>query len=271
MKAKESSSTKLAASTKAHGPQTSVRAEDMSSLVTAILTKEHMTVVKLMEKELILGETEKSMTVNGRKGRSKDMVYGTASKVTAISASGSTARQKVMMFILGSMETGMRESGRNACVMAMVRTSSQTAICTLDSTRKEDPMALDSTSGLTAIHTLETFILAKNTERENGKKLHQILRTRTISINSRDTMKWIRNTEPESSPGSLGTSTKEITTQMKGKVTEQWSGQMEVSIQVIGSKVFNTVSARCRFPMEELALDSLRITSSNCHLQIKNN
>lgn len=84
MKAKESSSTKLVASTKAHGLQTSVLAEDMSSSVTAILTKEHMREVKLMEKELIPGEMEKSMTVNGRKGRSKDMVCGTVSKETAI-------------------------------------------------------------------------------------------------------------------------------------------------------------------------------------------
>jgi len=91
----------------------------------------------------------------------------------------------------------------------------------LDSTRKEDPMALGSTSGLTAIHTQETFTSGKNMERENGKKLHQIFQTKTTSINSRDTMKWIKNTDSVSSFGSLGTNTREITTQMKGKATEQ--------------------------------------------------
>ena len=126
-----------------------------------------------------------------------------------------------MVFILGSMEIGMRVSGRNACVMAMVRTSSQTAICMLDSTRKEDLMALGSTSGLTAIHTPETSTLDKNMERENGKKLHQIFQTKTTSINSRDTMKWTKNTDSVSSFGSLGTNTRETTTQMKGKATEQ--------------------------------------------------
>ena len=221
MKAKESSSTKLAGSMKAHGPQTSVLVEVMSSSVTATLTKEHMRAAKPMEKEPIPGEMEKSTTVNGRKGRSKDMVFGTVSKVTAISASGLTARQKGTVFILGSMEIGMRESGRNACVMATVRTSSQTAICTLGSTRKGDPMASGSTSGLTAIHTQETFTLGKNMERENGKRLHQILQTKTASINSRDTTKWIKNMDLESSFGSLATNTRVITTQMKGKATEQ--------------------------------------------------
>jgi hypothetical protein len=54
-------------------------------------------------------------------------------------------------------------------------------------------------------------------------------------------MKWIRNTDSESSLGSLETNTRVITTRMKGKVTEQWFGQMEVNLQVIGSKEFNTV------------------------------
>ena len=221
MKAKESSSTKLAASTKAPGLETSVLAEDMSSLVTVILTREHTREVKLMVKELIPGETEKSMMVNGRKGRSKDMESGTASKATATSANGSTAGQKAMVSTLGSTEIGTRASGRSACVTAMVPTSLPTAICMLDSTKKEDHMALASTSGLTAIPTQETFTLGRNTERESGRRLHQIFQTKITSINSRDTMKWIRNTDSESSYGNLETNTRVITTRMKGKVTEQ--------------------------------------------------
>lgn len=126
-----------------------------------------------------------------------------------------------MVFILGSMEIGMKESGRNACDMVMEQISLQMVICMLDSTRKEDLMDLDSTSGLTAIHIQETFTLGKNMERENGRKLHQIFQTKIISINSRDTMKWIKNMDSVSSFGSLATNMREITMQMKDKATER--------------------------------------------------
>jgi len=91
----------------------------------------------------------------------------------------------------------------------------------LVSTRKEDLMALDSTSGLTAIHTQETFTLGRNTDRESGKKLHQIFKTKITSINSKGTMKWIRNMDLESSYGSLETNIRAITMEMKGKAMER--------------------------------------------------
>ena len=175
---------------------------------------------KLMEKVPIPGEMEKSMMENGKKARSKDMESGTESKVTAISDNGLIAEQKDMVFILGSMEIGMKASGRSACVMAMVPTFLQMAICMLVSTRKADLMALDSTSGLMVIHTRETFTLGRNTDRESGKKLHQIFKTKITLINLKGTMKWIRNMDLESSFGNQETNIRAITMEMKDKGME---------------------------------------------------
>ena len=64
-----------------------------------------------MEKESILGQMEKSMTVNGSKLPKMDLVYGKVSRMTPTWGSGETTRSGGMESISGAMETSMRVSG----------------------------------------------------------------------------------------------------------------------------------------------------------------
>ena len=63
---------------------------------------------------------------------------------------------------------------------------------------------------MTAAYTLEHGNRTRNTDKESGKKPHQIFQTKITSINSRDITKWIRNMDMEFTTGQMVVYTKAI-------------------------------------------------------------
>jgi hypothetical protein len=66
---------------------------------------------RLMVKESIPGQTERSMTANGSKASNKAMASGEAYIMTRILANGSNQKLMVMEFILGRTGTATKVSG----------------------------------------------------------------------------------------------------------------------------------------------------------------
>lgn len=80
-------------------------------IVMEINMKEIFIMVKLMEKEFIIGLMEKSMMENGEMELRKVMECGEAFLVIHISVNGRIVRQMDMEYTNGKMETGMKVLG----------------------------------------------------------------------------------------------------------------------------------------------------------------
>jgi hypothetical protein len=156
----------------------------MSYSVMAIRIKANIKMVRHMEKELIYGEMEKYMMVNGLKDRNKGMEYGKESTEIAILVSGMRVRLKGMESIHGLMEIGMKANGSSVCVMETEQTFSLMEICMLVSIRLESQKVLVSTSGLMVIHTQDSLNLVRKTAKESGRNSLQISQIKTISTNT---------------------------------------------------------------------------------------
>jgi len=226
-------------STKEPGRATRGSAEAMSCSLMETLTKVSLQVAKLMEKEPISGEMERSMMESGTKDRSQAMVSGKASMGIPISASGKIARLRDMESMSGLMETGMRVNGIVASDMEMEQTSSQMEIIIPDSIVRESPTDLASTNGLMATHILVSLLSDRNMARVNGRRDHPTWMTKIGSINMMGTMRWIRNTASVLSNGSLEISIKVTITTMSVKDMERCSGLTAASSKVTGFKECN--------------------------------
>jgi hypothetical protein len=80
-------------------------------IVMEINMKEIFIMVKLMEKEFIIGLMERSMMENGEMELRKVMECGEAFLVIHISVNGRIVRQMDMEYTNGKMETGMKVLG----------------------------------------------------------------------------------------------------------------------------------------------------------------
>lgn len=123
----------------------------LSSLQMAILIKESIRMEKLTVKVSTPGRMAKFLTDSSLRVRNKDMVSGTASKVTPIWAPGSLIEQTDMAFTPGLMETDMRANGSNAFVVVREPTSSKMATSMSENMQMVFLRVKANTSGKTEI------------------------------------------------------------------------------------------------------------------------
>jgi len=101
-------------SMRAFGRKTCGMERDLKDTPMAIRIMGNLSMVRLMEREFILGKIERFMMVNGIKDWRKDMAFGKEVIMIAILVNGLVRKHMVTVYILGRMEIDMKDSGECA-------------------------------------------------------------------------------------------------------------------------------------------------------------